>query len=206
MKLNRIIFTLILLITFNSCSNDTDSCTKSVWYEDSDNDGFGNPNSSQSSCRQPENYVTNSDDIDDSNANINPNNVWQGSMITFTKENNSDWTLEGNQDRITENVWITRQNIKGLFNIVVESSDAIGNACQGPEPSDTEWAYGSFEDISSLTFQNLGDLIGCNFQNIVNGENIILHLITDDVYINLKFISWSIGNGGGFSYERSTMN
>ena len=38
----------------------------------------------------------------------------------------------------------------------------------------------------------------------------VLHLITDYIYIDLKFISWQAGNvgtgDGGFSYERSTMN
>ena len=33
----------------------------------------------------------------------------------------------------------------------------------------------------------------------------MLHLITDDIYIDVSFISWTNGgNGGGFSYERST--
>ena len=36
---------------------------------------------------------------------------------TFTKTDYADWTLEGNQDRITDNVWITRQNNRGLYNI-----------------------------------------------------------------------------------------
>jgi hypothetical protein len=147
-----------------------------------------------------------SDDNGPSPDNI-PTNVWRGATVSFTKPNNSDWTLASNQDRITDNVWITRQNNKGLFNIVLESSaSAIGTACQAPEPSDTEWAYGSIDDISSLTFKTLGSLIGCNFQNIVDGQNIVLHLISDDIYISLKFTSWSANNGGGFGYERSTAN
>ena len=37
------------------------------------------------------------------------------------------------------------------------------------------------------------------------GKNYVLHLITDGIYIDLKMLSWrSGGNGGGFSYERST--
>jgi hypothetical protein len=147
-----------------------------------------------------------SDDNDPSPDDI-PTNVWRGATISFTKPSNSDWTLAANQDRITDNVWITRQNVKGLFNIVLESSaSANGTACQAPEPSDTEWAYGSIEDISSLTFTTLGSLIGCNFQNIVDGQNIVLHLISEDIYISLKFTSWSANNGGGFGYERSTSN
>jgi hypothetical protein len=33
----------------------------------------------------------------------------------------------------------------------------------------------------------------------------VVHLITDDIYIDIKFLSWTSGGaGGGFSYERST--
>lgn len=143
--------------------------------------------------------------------NSNTSNIWQGAKITFTKSDNTDWTLETNQDRITNNVWITRQNNRGLFNIKVETSDTDGNACLGPEPSDTEWAYGSIVNTSSLTFQPLGDLIECEFEDIVDGQDMVLHLITDNIYIDLKFTSWSSGmgngsGGGGFSYERSTAN
>ena len=38
-------------------------------------------------------------------------------IVYFTKENNADWTLEENQDRISETVWLTRANNQGLFNI-----------------------------------------------------------------------------------------
>ncbi len=144
------------------------------------------------------------DEDDDTDTDVVSDNLWQGEMITFAKEDNADWTLAAQQDRITDNVWITRQNTSGIFNIAVETSNT--DACSSAAPADTEWAYGSTEDISSLTFQSLGSLIGCNFQNIVDDQNMVLHLITDDIYIDLKFISWSSGSGGGggFSYERST--
>ena len=45
---------------------------------------------------------------------------------------------------------------------------------------------------------------------MVVGENMVLYLIEENIYIDIKFTSWSEGNGdgegsgGGFSYERST--
>ena len=52
--------------------------------------------------------------------------IWNGDRFTFQKLNGADWTLEANQDRITDNVWITRANNKGIFNIA--KNDAfIGN-------------------------------------------------------------------------------
>lgn len=132
--------------------------------------------------------------------------VWDGPTTVFTKENNADWTLEENQDRITDNVWITRANNGGLFNIANEESTDGGTGLDDdPFPTDTEWAYGTTADFMSLSFQPLSPLIGENFSSIVDGQDMVIHLITDDIYIDIKFLSWtSGGNGGGFSYERST--
>ncbi len=41
-----------------------------VYYQDADNDGFGNSAVSLSVCNQPEGFVTNADDCDDTNASI----------------------------------------------------------------------------------------------------------------------------------------
>jgi hypothetical protein len=37
------------------------------------------------------------------------------------------------------------------------------------------------------------------------GKDAVLHLIADDIYLDIKFLSWTAGGGGGFSYERSTV-
>jgi hypothetical protein len=42
--------------------------------------------------------------------------IWTGPDVTFSKPGNSDWTLETNQDRLTNNVWITHQNNKPIYN------------------------------------------------------------------------------------------
>lgn len=36
------------------------------------------------------------------------------------------------------------------------------------------------------------------------GKNMVLHLVEDNIYISIKFTSWSSGTKGGFAYERST--
>ena len=48
--------------------------------------------------------------------------VWTGDVITFTKVDDADPTLATNQDRITDNVWITRDNAEGgqIYNLVSE--------------------------------------------------------------------------------------
>ena len=49
------------------------TCQEFTFYQDSDNDTFGDSNNSTFACELPDNYVTNSDDCDDNNADINPN-------------------------------------------------------------------------------------------------------------------------------------
>lgn len=48
--------------------------------------------------------------------------VWNGPAITFTKAPFADFTITANQDRITDSVWITRADSKGLFNIKSETA------------------------------------------------------------------------------------
>ena len=47
-----------------------------IWYADTDGDGFGNNAVSQSSCAAISGYVTNGNDCNDNNAAINPNTLW----------------------------------------------------------------------------------------------------------------------------------
>ena len=138
---------------------------------------------------------------------INAQTVWTGPKITFTKANYANHTLEANQDRITNKVWITRNSSGGgLFNIVNETNTGNTGDSSSPIPTDTEWAYGTTANYNTLTYQYLNALIGPKFQDIVDGRDMVVHLITDDIYIDIKFTFWQSGdtNGGGFAYERST--
>ena len=133
--------------------------------------------------------------------------VWTGPDITFTKVDFADWTLEANQDRITDNVWITRADMRGIFNINVEDEYAFP---ANTSPADTEWAFGSAADWQDLTFTTWFDWFGMNPIGILNVDAVV-HLITDDVYIDITFLTWTLGplgggtGGGGFSYARSTI-
>ena len=42
--------------------------------------------------------------------------IWTGPDVTFAKAANADWALEANQDRITNDVWITRQDRGPIYN------------------------------------------------------------------------------------------
>ena len=139
---------------------------------------------------------------DSNNSNITNENtgptLWRGAATTFNKSDGSNPNLEENQDRITENVWITRGNTGGqIFNIAINNS-----ADKTESPIGTEWAIGTLDELDNLTFDYFRNAI--SRPKTVVGKNLVLHLIEDDIYIYVKFTSWSQGKRGGFSYERST--
>ncbi len=123
--------------------------------------------------------------------------IWTGPTITFTRPVGADPTQAANQDRMTPNVWLTRGDTMGLYNAMTQK------AYVAPGPADTEWAAGTTADLPTLTFNPWVTWAGHTPPSSV-GQNAVLHLITEDIYIDIKFTSWAQGGGGGFSYTRST--
>lgn len=122
--------------------------------------------------------------------------IWNGPTVSFAKGDNVDWTDPVNQDRITSKVWITRQDSEGLFNIKNEAS------YDSSTPSDTEWAYGTTANLDSLSFSTWYNWHGGNPPSTV-GQDAVLHLISEDIFIDIKITAWTQGGGGGFSYDRA---
>lgn len=124
----------------------------------------------------------------------------------FIKNDFSDWNQPENQDRISDTVWITRADQRGIFNIAAESAFSLTTS-----PFNTAWAFGSAADFQNLTFANWQTWHGgpSGGPPSTVGRDAVIHLIDQDIYLDIKFLSWSAGpqggggGGGGFSYERS---
>jgi phosphatidylethanolamine-binding protein (PEBP) family uncharacterized protein len=58
------------LFSMVSCSEDDVTCTEINWYQDLDEDGFGNADVSLSSCIQPEGYVADNTDTNDASSDF----------------------------------------------------------------------------------------------------------------------------------------
>jgi hypothetical protein len=128
--------------------------------------------------------------------------IWNGPLTTFTKSNFGNPSLPANQDRLTSDIWLTRSSSQGLYN-----ANAEGGFSHFFSPAGTEWANGSLANYASLTYKDWNTWakgINAGPPSTV-GINAVLHLIPDDIYLSVRFTSWTAGgSGGGFSYLRST--
>ena len=170
------VFTLTL---FNYCGSSNDEETELYVNEVSTQNSNGETNSNLSE-------------------GIPSVKIWSGALKTFVKGDEMDPKNQLNQDRITDNVWITRGNDGGqIYNAAKESND---NKTQSP--IGTQWALGTLDKVNDLNFKNFRAAVSSP-KNVV-GKDLVVHLTDDDIYLSIKFKSWSQGKKGGFSYERST--
>ena len=139
--------------------------------------------------------------------------IWSAPTMSFVRPASVDYTLAVNQDRLTGSVWITRAVSQGLFNIS-EETEYENDA----SPADTEWAWdlAGFNSGLSISALNHASLTFNPWEVAHGGRNSgpldvigmpgVLHLISDDIYIDITMTSWAAGSssGGAFSYDRST--
>lgn len=145
-------------------------------------------------------FIISCSEVNDEPNNTSSSIIWNGSLITFEKSDGADPTSEANQDRLTSKVWITRGNDGGqIYNIAKENTSDKDNS-----PIGTEWAIGTLDQIESLSFNKFRVAVG-NPKDVI-GKDLVLHLIEEDIYLSVKFSSWSSGQKGGFAYSRSTSN
>jgi len=145
--------------------------------------------------------------------------VLAGLGFDFTKGNNTNFMLPENQDRITPDVWLTRDYTGGIFNVKHESIFMTRDPTV-LSPLHTEWATtvnnpGATilsENWESLTFDPWLVAYGGagNLAYNIEGLDAVLRILgdddesdLDDLYMELSFTDWSQGGGGGFAYSRS---
>ncbi len=75
--------------------------------------------------------------------------IWNGPTSSFSKAAFADPTLPANQDRLTSDVWLTRNSSSGLYNVALETGFV-----NFLSPTNTEWSYGTLANYASLTYTN----------------------------------------------------
>lgn len=124
--------------------------------------------------------------------------VWNGPLITYSQPS-PDPSQAANRDQLTPNVSITRALSAGIFNGVTETFYT-----HNVSPADTEWAVGALADYATLTYTDWETAGGGRPVMTLPGQQLVVHLISDDIYLSLKFTALGGNFTGGFTYERST--
>lgn len=131
--------------------------------------------------------------------------VWSGYTYKFDHPANS-----AIQDDITPNVALTRDALRGIYNIAYEVAYA-----EDYSPEYTLWATeynnpgltieaANWEALSFTDWR--GAYGGRNgLANNIVDANAVVFLQLDEVYMDLRFTAWGIGfgAGGAFTYERA---
>jgi hypothetical protein len=120
--------------------------------------------------------------------------LWTGPTINFTQSTTSpsDVILPGK-------VVLTRGSNGVLYNT------AAGETSPGSSsPLDTEWAFGTLADYSTLSYQSLASMRNGNLAALILNQAMVMHLINEDIYLSVEFTQWGQNGAGGFAYTRST--
>ncbi|MFW5717854.1 MAG: hypothetical protein ACOC0E_10460 [Spirochaetota bacterium] len=124
--------------------------------------------------------------------------IWSGERITFTKADGAAPDLAANQHRITDSVSLTRDNDGGqIYNVVERDS-----ASKPDSPVGTLWAVGTTDDLPDLTFVPFRTAV--QKPRDVVGKDRVRFIVEEQIFIDVRFTSWSREKQGGFAYERST--
>ena len=126
--------------------------------------------------------------------------IWNGPDIAFTQA--APYPNPGDRDQLTPNVALTRTTPAGLgtggmFNAVTETAFT-----KLVSPADTAWAVGALSNYASLTYSDWTTTGGGNPVINLPGQQLVVHLISEDIYLSLMFTN--LPAGPGFSYIRST--
>ncbi len=123
--------------------------------------------------------------------------IWNGPNIGFFHSQ-----ANGLQDTLTSHVRITRGASGGLYNSLQEAG-----ATSGISPKDTKWAIGSLATIDLASVTNSCPLEAGGHPPGYVGTTFVVHLVTDDIYLQLTLTNWGGVGGLGdktFGYTRST--
>lgn len=131
--------------------------------------------------------------------------IWGGPSIEFTKAGFADPTQPANQDRLTDNVWLTRGSSAGIYNARFETSYDRPGSPDSVSPLGTEWAFGTTDDLGSLVFDTWINTVGLRQAPFAVDRPMVVHLVDDDIYLDLMFTEFGgLPQGASFTYVRST--
>ena len=121
--------------------------------------------------------------------------------VFFEKSNNSDPSLEQNQDRISNYVWLTKDVFGPMYNVYQETEADELECYFSQSPSGTLWSPFPKEDSQPVHYLPFLSMTSCCPSCII-GDTVSVWLQEIDLKINVVFESWIEGGQGGYSYYR----
>ena len=107
--------------------------------------------------------------------------IWNGPLTTFTQGSVYP-NPPTDRDQLTTSTALTRGVAAGLFNAVSEASFT-----KFVSPANTEWAVGALSNYATLTYSDWTTTGGGHPVINYPGQQLVVHLISDDIYLSLKF-------------------
>lgn len=186
----------------DDADSDVDLSTGSLWYSDSDSDGYGDPIGSLRACSQPVGRVADATDCDDGNMNVNPGATEVCNDLDDDCDGLTD-DADGSLDTTTGTTWYTDGDLDGYG-----GSSASSMACDQPAGSvadntdcdDTEYTVnpGAAEicddqdnDCDGNGDRMDGSAVDCP---AVDCDDVLSYNSADSFY-------WIDPNGSGVPYE-----
>lgn len=139
---------------------------------------------------------------------VSAQTLWTGPNITFTQSvangTSADVIIPGA-------VSLTRNGSSWMYNTNRESGPIGTDPSLDPpvvgSPTDTEWAFGTATtaaEAAGLSYQYFDTLRNGDLSGVLTPDKpMIVHLINENIYIPIMFLSWPHG-GGAISYVRAT--
>ena len=93
--------------------------------------------------------------------------IWSGLSMTFTRPADGPSTDPANQDRITSNVWLTRDTLEGIYNIKQETEY---DKPTFHAPTDTLWATDLNNAGKTIAATNYQDLTFTYWRDAYGGQ------------------------------------
>lgn len=115
--------------TDDNCDGIADEFLGTLFYADSDDDGFGDLNETIIDCDAPSGYVDNDDDCDDNDAAVNPdateipgNNVDEdcdGQIVASVSDFSYQWQVQLYPNPVVQNLNLAITGISGIIDITI---------------------------------------------------------------------------------------
>ena len=185
----------------NDCDGDTDeddAIDADTWYEDGDEDGYGDLNSTTTACAQPSGYTDDATDCDDNDDDINPS----ADEVCNGDDDDCDGTTD-EDDAIDAQTWYVDGDGDGFGDSATstqacsqpsgydDDDDDCDDGDSAINPDATEVCDGEDNDCSGATDEGYTDTDGDGDANCVDAS------VWDYDFSTGSLSDWSIVNLGG---------